>query len=492
VDIFMPSMSVYRASGLLWLAFLVLTQVLFLNLVIDAFVSAYLEGSERVEEVAVGHQARAMRAAFAELAQQDGLAPGSGGSLSKATFLGFVRELSASPRMRPVEPRVAEVLYEQLGGVTQGRFAGACLLLQGQLWLTERDSCLRRLAPRAWRGAFMSRLRGAVWEPKDAPALDDAMNWVLLVNLALVVAEFATKDMPLWMKLADQAFTWVYVLEVLAKLAVKSWGEYWSSSVNQFDFHTTWLLLLSSLLKRVLHPYANVLRLMRLVRVVKKLKQYPSFQFMVSTIYRMVEAAGDVLSLLGVLLFFFTTLSVNVFGGLLYEGNKRLEGSAYLEKHWAVFNFNDSLMALGTWFTQLLNEYSAELAEAIWLSSAYGELAWLICPVFYVVGVAIIFEIVKAFTIETFLGLKEEADGGGEGEESEDEDGGKAEDAFQASLIDAMSKKLLAGGESLHCRSAAGQGQFHKAMKAAYSKLCEGELNCSVKSPVASSRKEEC
>ena len=59
-----------------------------------------------------------------------------------------------------------------------------------------------------------------------------------------------------------------------------------------------------------LKHYANILRLFRLVRVVKQLKKYPRVQFMVATISRMVNAAGDILQLLGVLLFFFSAFSM--------------------------------------------------------------------------------------------------------------------------------------------------------------------------------------
>ncbi|CAE7255441.1 HET-E1, partial [Symbiodinium pilosum] len=58
-----------------------------------------------------------------------------------------------------------------------------------------------------------------------------------------------------------------------------------------------------------LKHYANILRLLRLIRVVKQLKQFPRVQFMVRTVSRMVNAAGDILQLLGVLLFFFSALS---------------------------------------------------------------------------------------------------------------------------------------------------------------------------------------
>ena len=49
-------------------------------------------------------------------------------------------------------------------------------------------------------------------------------------------------------------------------------------------------------------------------------------------------------SLLAEVVFFFTTLGVNLFGGVLYKGNPGLEHTEYEEKHWYVFNFNDTPM----------------------------------------------------------------------------------------------------------------------------------------------------
>jgi len=196
---------------------------------------------------------------------------------------------------------------------------------------------------------------------------------------------------------------------------VKSGKTYWSDNSNKFDFYTTWLLFGAWSLRFVhirelqqdLMRYANILRLLRLLRVAKKLKKNKEVKFMVSTVIKMLEGATDILTLLGVTLYFFTTIAVNFFGGLLYQGNPKLKHSDYDEKHWYVFNFNDCLMGYTTWFTQLLCEYAPEWADALNRVAMYGDFVWYIYPTFYVLGVAIVFEILKAFTIETYLALKE-------------------------------------------------------------------------------------
>ncbi len=50
VDVLLPSFVKCRASGILWFMFLVIAQVLLLNLVIDTFVAAYINSSDEERE----------------------------------------------------------------------------------------------------------------------------------------------------------------------------------------------------------------------------------------------------------------------------------------------------------------------------------------------------------------------------------------------------------------------------------------------------------
>merc|ERR1719236_158040 len=138
----------------------------------------------------------------------------------------------------------------------------------------------------------------------------------------------------------DVVFSVSYAFEVFGKLAVYSFEYYWSERANQFDFWTTWLLLSTCLLQGVLARYANLLRLLRLLRVLKQLKTLKSVQFMMSTIQQLVICSKDILTLLGVVVYFFTSLGCQLWGGLLYNSNPQLAGSEYLKNKWAVLNFN--------------------------------------------------------------------------------------------------------------------------------------------------------
>jgi len=146
-------------------------------------------------------------------------------------------------------------------------------------------------------------------------------------------------------------------------------------------------------------------------------------------------ASKDILKLLGVVCFFFSALGTQLWGGLLYRSNPALEGTEYKEKNFFVLNFNDFLMSFGVWVVMLLCEYVALFPDAIYEVSPIPG-AWLVFMVFYIIGVSIIFELVKAFTIEVFMDLRREW--------------GKPEPHFKT--LDTVIEECHQKGQELHSR----------------------------------------
>jgi len=262
------------------------------------------------------------------------------------------------------------------------------------------------------------------------------MNCVLLFNFSLVIVE-TVYDLHNWpetplLENLELIFSLVYVAEVASRLGVYSWPQYWALGSNRFDLVTTILLLVSSVLESVdseeqqeeaaskahhqgiggtkdtsggvVSRYMNILRLMRLFRMLKQIKRLKSVQFMFNTVIKLVLGSQHILMTLGCVVFFFTSLSVQLWGGILYESNPKLEETEWKESKWYALNFNDFLMAFGSWFVSLLSEYLPEFTEAISMASNISG-SWLIFPLFYIFGVMIVFELVMAFTIEMFVQL---------------------------------------------------------------------------------------
>jgi len=242
----------------------------------------------------------------------------------------------------------------------------------------------------------------------------------------------------------ELVFSLVYVMEVALKLCVTAWGNYWSTRSNQFDFMVTWLLLLSSVLDDWISSsgatdvkrYMNILRLMRLLRMLKQVnRSLPVVQRMVDTVGKLVLASKDILKMLAVVCFFFSTLGTQLWGGLLYKSNPALSGTEYEERKFYVLNFNDPLMSFGVWVVMLLCEYVAIFPDTIsHVSEIPGD--WLIFLTFYIIGVSIIFELVKAFTIEVFMELRSKW--------------GKPEPSFKT--LDKVIAQCHANNQELHSR----------------------------------------
>uniref|UniRef100_A0A7S2I652 EF-hand domain-containing protein n=1 Tax=Zooxanthella nutricula TaxID=1333877 RepID=A0A7S2I652_9DINO len=493
---FLESYTTHRWVGLLWLVFLVIVHVLLLSLVLDTLTAAYMTYSEKYAEEEAEHKVKGILKAFRVIAEvTDSPNSSDNPEVTKKGFIAFIKEYSLSPKVVPMSEDKASIMFMAIdkdgsGLIDYEEFCGICRVIQYKVWCTRKDSFLATWCPALWdSGRFRRFRRFVVGEggqhsqraglsisdmvhssedhltsedqasgPEQSagiPGLERWMNVVLIVNLSLVVLETAydlskVPEPPMF-EFLELVFSLVYLGEVMCKLSVVSFGEYWAFTSNQFDFFSTWLLLSTSVIERLfsgnLSTYANMLRLLRLLRVVKNLKNVDSVQFMVKTISKLLLTAKDMVILLGVVVFFFTLLSVQLVGGELYVGNKKLEGSEYLEEHMAVLNCNDVPCAFGLWVVMLLSEYVPNFPDAVSrVSHVPGT--WIIFPIFYVCGVSIVFELVKAFTIEVFITLFRER--------ARKEV--KHEDAFERCLH-VFRQALDKRGENLHYRESGNESQ---------------------------------
>jgi hypothetical protein len=420
VMILLPSYTNVRICGILWLVFLVLVHVLLLNLVLDTLVAAYMTYAEELEEKTIEEKVDGIQQAFHTLCDAVGES-GEHKEISKQTFLEFVREFSRSPRTRVIKDDTAEIMLhcvdkDSTGRVGQREFCDLTGVMLYDFWTTRTHAVFKESAPGCWNSAIYQAWVSCV----EQGYFDIFMNWVLTINLCLVVIEgyFDLEKLtePKILESLELYFSLAYVMEFVLKMTVFSWAQYWANRSNQFDFFTTWLLLGSSMADELaaeggsmaseIKRYANVLRLLRLLRIMKQLKRFPAVTLMVETIIRLVYASKDILSLLGVVMFFFTTLAVQLWGGLMYNSAPELEESEWVEKKHFVLNFNDVPMSFGVWVVSLICEYVPELPEAIEMIDHRKPYSWLVFNMYYVFAVSIVFELVMAFTIEVFMELR--------------------------------------------------------------------------------------
>lgn len=415
-DILIESYTDYRWSGILWFLFLLVVHLLFLSLVLDTLCAGYMKSEEEEKEDVRREKAEGVLRAFKTLNVHTEKEDKH--RISHDIFMQFLAEYIKSPVCQGatrVNKEYAEIAFRFVdkdcdGYVDEMEFAELCSLTQYSMWWTKRDSCLKDNMPHFWADPRVAVVRRSVRDPDGA--LEHIMNMVLLVNFVLVVIETTYDlnkwDEPVWTAWLEFVFSFIYLGECMFKIGVSGWDFYVSTPSNSFDFLTTMLLLSTSVFESLLgglSTYANILRLFRLLRVVKQVKNLDGVQFMVSTVVKLVFKAQDMLILLSVVIFGFTVVGVQLFGGLLYEENPKLEGTDYHEAKEFVLNFNDFLMAFGLWFVALLCEYKPSFAAAINRTSDIPK-AWLICFLYWAIAVCICFELVKAFSIEVYMDLK--------------------------------------------------------------------------------------
>jgi hypothetical protein len=443
VFVFLPTYTAYRSSGILWFVFLIIVKVLLLSLVLDSLVAAYMQFNEETSDKMWEDKVAMIRQAFTILCRAETEKSANGdGEISKDVFLDFIQELCRSPGTRSLTNSDAEVVFQAVDKdhselIDEKEFCDICGVLEYDFWVARKASILGEQAQRItkarpdpkdwpmWVRLFeWFKRQHSTPVPKDGEEIEDSsnfdkfMNIVLLFNLLLVFNE-SRYDVNGWaeptsMDNLELIFSLVYVVEVALNLCVMSWGEYWSYRSYQFDFVITWLLLFSSVLDEIaasgacgdIKRYINILRLLRLGRVVKTSLKIKDVQTMISAISSIVAASKDILLLLFVAVLFYATLGVQLWGGLLYEGNKALKETEYDEKDWYILNFQDVPMAIGVWVVSLLSEYVQDFPQALRRVERFPGLSTAVFLSFYLFSVCIIFELVKAFTIEVFLSLK--------------------------------------------------------------------------------------
>jgi len=154
--------------------------------------------------------------------------------------------------MRSIPEATADLVFRAVdkdgsGSINKREFCDICGVIEYDFWSTKKNSPVEDVFPTLWASPTFVWFRERV----EAGQFDTFMNCVLMVNLCLVIWE-SVYDLNGWSELnvmenLELSFSLVYVAEVGLNLCVYSWGQYWSFRSNQFDFTTTWLLLLSRL-----------------------------------------------------------------------------------------------------------------------------------------------------------------------------------------------------------------------------------------------------
>ena len=201
------------------------------------------------------------------------------------------------------------------------------------------------------------------------------------------------------------------MLESAAKVAVLGFARYWRSGTNRFDAACAWLPAAAQVW--ALAQFGGVVAfdpqisrlvlLSRLLRLLRLFNHSARFRTISDTLVDMVPAAASLFGTLWVLMYTYSLVGVDAFGGRVYPGAPALVGTGYEAAGYLELNFNDMLSGIVTlWCLLVVNDWSV-IMEGIVTASGRGGLWRLYFMSFYVVGSVVCLGVLTSFIIDRFM-----------------------------------------------------------------------------------------
>lgn len=413
-DQMLASYASSRAFGLFFAFYVLLACFVFLNLILAV---VYNEYSASIKNEVRGKNERrvaSLQAAFALLSEA--------GAISRPTFEELVKETNRVEKLPQIKKEEVDFFFSILdddrsGTISKAEFFDFVDILQYSFTKVRTSTYLERHRE-TWAA---SRLYESCRTFVHSPRFATTTTCVLVANTMLVFAES-------WLDLSDTlkssgeeafavaecVFSIVYMALLGCQLCVVPFDEFWLAATNRFDAFVTTLLFCVAFLWAL--PFISVSRatlhrltILRLLRLVARLRDVPRFRLVCACIARIIPASAGAVGLLFCTSSLWNAAGVQLFGGGVYEGNPRLEGTSYQDAHYDVLNFNDfangyvplfAMVATGGPFTEFI-----DMAYAV---TGLRGLGCLYFVSFYVVGCLVAVNVFSAFVIDAFLSQYEE------------------------------------------------------------------------------------
>ncbi|XP_048422392.1 two pore calcium channel protein 1 isoform X3 [Pyrus x bretschneideri] len=337
------------------------------------------------------------------------------GYLNKDQCIQLFEELNNYRTLPNITREEFELIFEELDDsgdfkINLEEFFDLCNAIALRFQKEDSPSLLEKF-PSIYHSLFSEKLKAFVRSPKFGYII----SFMLIVNLAAVIVE-TTLDIEnstaqeVW-QVAEFVFGWVYVLEMALKVYSFGFENYWRDGQNRFDFLVTWIIVIGETITFVAPEgqtflsngewirYLIIARMLRLIRLLMYVQRYRAF---VATFLTLIPSLMPYLGTIFCVMCIYCTLGVQVFGGIVNDGNALLGGSELYENDYLLFNFNDypngmvtlfNLLVMGNW--HLWMEGYQEITGTWW------SIVYFVS--FYLVTVVLLLNLVMAFVLEAFF-----------------------------------------------------------------------------------------
>jgi len=260
-----------------------------------------------------------------------------------------------------------------------------------------------------------------------SPKFERYIDLVLILNAAVVIieswkelaGEYIANDtagydgeFDTFWDFLETVFTVLYTVEVVVKIAVDGWKKYSESPRNIFDFSITISVLAASIYVYSPNDYDDnslitIVVMLRVLRLGRLLMSFPAFEDITSITLKIIPKSKSVLQLLFFFTYFFSALSVILYGGLITRDpenplSELIADTDFANNEYWGNNFNDMMSAMNVMFDLLvINNWTT--CEGGYEAVTEGKMVRLFFFSFHILGVVLVNNLVIAFVINSFL-----------------------------------------------------------------------------------------
>jgi len=444
-DAMVPSYHHNRIFLLFWMPFFLLAVCIFAQVILA---TVYGEYQNQVQErMKVEHQSRAkgINAAFNYLKDPETKSK-NGEEQEVVQYEAFAEVVQVMASFQKSATKMGDdmvrICFDALdddksSALSSAEFYDMCDMFQTSFKVTKRDSAVKESLDGTSAGRILNWLmtNGQNGDDPDmgvnppvgieptfpGSPFDYVMNTVLGVNVLWLIVEsiYDLNDLeePAGFASLDLVFSFVYMGEVVMKLCWWSWEEYWMNSDNTFDFITSVILGVAGTGTLIFDAPRDMLRylnLLRVIRLLKALNNIPEYERITKIITRMIKTCGDVLIMNFLVIYLWTAVGQQLFGGKLIKGNPALADNDdldFFDSHFQIYNFNDMLLGMITMFFVTITQWIDQITIVCMALYDHYTVGWFATCAFwlsfFVASPLIAFNVFTAFSIDIFLKLEE-------------------------------------------------------------------------------------
>jgi len=248
---------------------------------------------------------------------------------------------------------------------------------------------------------------------------EGAVDVMILINCILIVVETeyemtgSSSGIPL-LEAVEPVFTLIYVVELLLKLLVLGWSEYWRKLRNRFDIIVVGALvfveiqMLFNVTEGSKWDWIRYMLVVRLLRCLRLLVAVRRFNMIFATFLQLVPAFITLFGMLFALMTLYAQIGLQAFGGKIWRGNPAMVDTEFVKHDYYANNFNDYASAMVVLFELLVvNKWYVIMDGVVAATSKIFRLYFIS---FYAIAVVMVLNLVVAFILEAFFEKEMEHD----------------------------------------------------------------------------------